>query len=340
LADPPTHSVHMNTTLLPTEPPAATAATSHPRKTDLGKVLFRVEMRPLHFLGDDDRPVILGSHRAVINTETGDHLGVVGSGYRLVTNEEALKFARQCASELFGAAHSNLEIFNIYTPPRPNFCRIDLIHKGYEVNVFRQEVYLPFLRLTNSYNARRALRFEIGYCRKLCLNGVIFESEVIEFRFPHSRERIGETLSFKLGKKRMEAVREKFGAQAERLLSYGVDKDVAVPLFFKAMHLPLPKSSDDYCDRAAELFDPLKTTAEALVKKYEAEIGANAYALFNALTDFASRPPALRDFRRGEHSMQTQAGRWLREFDALLQVNPKPKLTEYLGEYGSVAQWN
>ena len=297
-------------------------------------------MRPLHFLGDDDQPVILGSHRAVINTDTGDHLGVVGSGYRLVTNEEALRFARQCASELFGAAHTNLEVFNIYAPQRANFCRVDLIHKGYEVNVFRQEVYLPFLRLTNSYNASRALRFDIGYCRKLCLNGVIFESEVIEFRFPHSRERIGETLSFKLGKERMEAVKKKFGAQAERLLSYGVDKDVALPLFFKAMNLPLPKSPDDYRDRAVELFKPLKTTAESLVKTYKDEMGANAYALFNALTDFASRPPGLRDFRRAEHSMQTQAGRWLREFDDLLQKNPKPNLTEYLGEYGKVADWN
>lgn len=330
----------MNTTLAPTEPPAATAAIFRPRKTDLKKVLFPVEMRPLHFLGDDDRPVILGSHRAVINMDTGDHLGVVGSGYRLVTNEEALKFARQCASELFGAAHSNLEVFNIYTPPRPNFCRIDLIHKGYEVNVFRQEVYLPFLRLTNSYNARRALRFDIGYCRKLCLNGVIFESEVIEFRFPHSRERIGETLSFKLGKERMEAVRKKFGAQAERLLSHSIENGVAVPLFFKAMNLPLPKSPGDYRDRAAELFHPLKRTAESLVKKYEDEMGANAYALFNALTDFASSPPGLRDFRRAEHSMQTQAGRWLREFDTLLQANPKPDLAQYLDGYGAVSRWN
>ena len=331
----------MNTTLLPPQAPVITAApTPHSRQTDLREVLFPVEMRPLHFLDDEDRPVVLDSHRAVINTDTADHLGVVGSGYRLVTNEEALKFARQCASELFGAAHSNLEIFNIYTPPRPNFCRIDLIHKGYEVNVFRQEVYLPFLRLTNSYNARRALRFDIGYCRKLCLNGVIFESEVIEFRFPHSRERIGETLSFKLGKERMEAVRKKFGAQAERLLSHSIENGVAVPLFFKAMNLPLPKSAEDYRDRATELFHPLKTTAESLVKQYEDEMGANAYALFNALTDFASRPPGLRDFRRAEHSMQTQAGRWLREFDALLQTNPKPNLTEYLGEYGSVVQWN
>lgn len=51
-------------------------------------------------------------------------------------------------------------------------------------------------------------------------------------------------------------------------------------------------------NRAAQFFEPLKSSAECLVKKYEDEMGANAYALFNALTDFASRPPSLSDFRR------------------------------------------
>ncbi|MEO6753332.1 MAG: DUF932 domain-containing protein [Chthoniobacteraceae bacterium] len=328
----------MNTTLLPPSP--SSTASAHQRRTDLREVLFPVAMRPLHFLDDDHQPVAIGSHRAVIHAGTGEHLGVVGSGYRLVTNEEALKFARQCAAELFGAAHANLEIFNIYTPSRPNLCRIDLIHKGYEVNVFRQEIYLPFLRLSNSYNARTALRFDIGYCRKLCLNGVIFESEVIEFRFPHSRERIPETLSFKLGKERMEAVRKSFGAWAERLQSHRVDECTAVPLFFKALNLPLPKSTEDYERRAEEFFEPLKSEAETLVQKYADEMGANAYALFNAVTDFASRPPALRDLRRSGHSMQMQAGRWLREFDELLQANPKPDLANYLGEYSGAGHWN
>jgi hypothetical protein len=38
--------------------------------------------------------------------------------------------------------------------------------------------------------------------------------------------------------------------------------------------------------------------------------------------------------------MQTQAGRWLREFDGLLQKNPRPGIAEYLGDYRSVIHWN
>ena len=102
----------------------------------------------------------------------------------------------------------------------------------------------------------------------------------------------------------------------------------------------MPKTPDDLSARREELFEPLKLDAEARVQKYAEEMGANAYALFNAVTDFASRPPGLRDFRRSQHSMQTQAGRWLREFDGLLQKDPKPNYTEHLGDYRSVGHWN
>ena len=104
--------------------------------------------------------------------------------------------------------------------------------------------------------------------------------------------------------------------------------------------MTLPKSPEDLCNRADELFVSLKMNAESLVEKYAREMGANAYALFNAVTDFASRPPGLRDFRRSQHSIQTQAGRWLREFDELLQANPKPDMAKYLGAYGGVTHWN
>lgn len=131
-----------------------------------------------------------------------------------------------------------------------------------------------------------------------------------------------------------------YGEQGARLVSHELDASVAVPLFFKALELPLPKSPDDLSARREVLFEPLKLDAEARVQKYAEEMGANAYALFNAVTDFASRPAVLRDFRRSQHSMQTQAGRWLREFDGLLQKDPKPNFTEYLADYRSVSHWN
>ena len=60
LSDRRFHRVRMNTTLLPPRPPVTTAAsTPHSRQTDLRGVLFPVELRPLHFLDDEDHPVVL-----------------------------------------------------------------------------------------------------------------------------------------------------------------------------------------------------------------------------------------------------------------------------------------
>ena len=70
----------MNTILLPPQRPASTVPPHSPRCTDLREVLFPVELRHLHFLDEKDRPVVLNTHRAVINSDTGQHLGAVGAG--------------------------------------------------------------------------------------------------------------------------------------------------------------------------------------------------------------------------------------------------------------------
>jgi hypothetical protein len=43
-----------------------------------------------------------------------------------------------------------------------------------------------FLRPSNSYNRTQLLRFE-GFCRWICLNGIIFGRKSIEFSYAHTR---------------------------------------------------------------------------------------------------------------------------------------------------------
>ena len=88
------------------------------------------------------------------------------------------------------------------------------------VNYLRKVVKVPYMQCPVVYAraSRAAGTFftsneGLSYCRELCLKGVIFESEVIEFRSPHSRA-IPETLQFHLGKERMEKVRRTFGQEA------------------------------------------------------------------------------------------------------------------------------
>ena len=49
-------------------------------------------------------------------------------------------------------------------------------------------------------------------------------------------------------------------------------------------------------------------------ERYFRELGPNAYAVLNVLTDFASHPPENSRMRRDRPTLQRMAGRWLREF--------------------------
>lgn len=310
------------------------------RVTDLDSVLFPVRPRQLCFAANG-KFVPVGSHVVLINCDTGSQVGVVGKDYRLVTNREALGFARECARQLFGGVKpEELEVFNVDSPSSGSYCHIDLIHKGFELNFLKKEVYLPFVRMTNSYNRSRALGFKIGYCRKVCSNGMIFEQEAIRFSFAHSRADIGPSLDFRIEKGKLDALRQKFETDAERLHFYRIPERTGLPLFFKALSLPMLPTGDDVSQRTVDLFDGLHCVGNRLLSEYFGQFGTNAYALLNAATDLASHPDKVYGLTRSAHSMQTSAGTWSREFAALVSDKEKPlDLDEYLGDYINVNSW-
>jgi hypothetical protein len=70
-----------------------------PRLRQLDDVLFPVEEHPVFVsvrtkAGEKRLPV--PDKKAIVNVKSRRVLGVVGQGYRLVTNHEALKWADQC----------------------------------------------------------------------------------------------------------------------------------------------------------------------------------------------------------------------------------------------------
>ena len=306
---------------------------------DVGELLGPVEMRRL--LCEDGegglRPV--ASHRAIVERASGKPLGVVGAGYRLVTNEEAFGFGRDCAAQLFGATAADMEVFNVSAPASRSFCHIDLVHRAHEVCLLEKEIYLPFVRVTNSYNTTRALRFDVGYCRKICLNGVIFGNRSIRFAFPHSREGMRGRPSFEAGAHMLEALRQSFIGTAERLMGFHVSRDDALALVFRGLGLPLPPEASSK-GPARDTFLALRDAARERFERYEGSLGSNAYAAFNAMTDFASHPPDVPRFRRTPHSLQAAAGEWAEEFGNMLATDNAFDLRSHLGRYGEVAVWN
>ena len=46
---------------------------------------------------------------------------------------------------------------------------------------------------------------------------------------------------------------------------------------------------------------------------YQTELGPNAYAVFNTLTDIAARPPDNAYFQKDRDTIEKRSGRWLKE---------------------------
>ena len=137
-----------------------------------------------------ERRLAVPDKKAIVNATTGRVLGIVSRSYRLVTNCEALDMAQQCCRTVFPTTKAGEWSVNATDAPSTGgHCYMDLIHNSTALDFSsvpaadRPDTFGPFIRVTNSYNALRALSFDIGFYRKVCKNGLILPDSVIRFKF-------------------------------------------------------------------------------------------------------------------------------------------------------------
>ena len=318
------------------------------RNTNIQEVLFPVELTDIYqyrpkrnsqltffengALEEEKEIHPISRYKAITNPKTGQVFSVVTDGYRLVTNQEALDLAKQCFQQLFDMQDTEqMVVFNIMTPQSRSFCHVDLIHQHYSVNIWAREMWLPYLRVTNSYNRSRALRFDLGFCRKLCDNGMIFERETIQYKFHHTRQKISPVGQFKVDFERLKKLEASFRESVERLNSYPVSEDAFLPLACVALELEFDLQSDDAARRAKEeeRFHTFKHGAKTLVAKYVDELDANAYAVLSVITDIASHPFFYRTPGWMVDRLQKRAGCWFDDF--VVEISkPTFQMDQYL----------
>jgi hypothetical protein len=161
------------------------------RLSKLPEILFPVALAPLH-VRLDTREVPVNDSRAVVDTRSGRVLGVVGRGYRLVTHEQALELAFECARAAFPETKpAEWQVDAVDATSTGSTCFIDLRHNSATLEFeglpteLKPEVYGPFVRVVNSYNRSRALGLDIGFYRKVCSNGLILRDATIRLRINH-----------------------------------------------------------------------------------------------------------------------------------------------------------
>jgi hypothetical protein len=266
---------------------------------------------------DGVRPV--PGRKAILNAKTRDVLGIVSRDYRIVTNEQALGWAMECCGAAFPETKPvEWEVSAADAPGTAGHCYIDLEHRSGAIDFSlapgadKPEAYGPFVRVTNSYNGLRALAFDVGFLRKVCKNGLILRESLVRFSFAHSRQDIGSVIRFDVPKAPLAAAKASFGAFLQTLREQAVANDHFFPLVVAALSIRAPDPSEADA-RTAHQWEALAAHVRDLQGRYTSDLGQNAYAVLNVITDFASQPPTSELVRRERHSLQRLAGAWVAE---------------------------
>ena len=314
-----------------------------PRLTNLDEVLFPVAEHPVFVSvpnGAGERRVPVPDKKAIVNMKRDRVLGVVSRGYRLVPNRQALDWAFECCRTVFPETQpGEWEVNATDAPGTGGHCTIDLTHNSTALDFSfvpaskRPDAFGPFIRVSNSYNGLRALGFDVGFYRKVCKNGLVLRDSIIRFKFTHLRRDIGETVRFEVAHERLTAAKNDFREYLGALQKCAIGRVDFDPLLRAVLRFKEPTKLESDTP-AAEDWASLTAHLTELADRYAGELGENAYAVFNAVTDFASHPPQNRHVHRDRHSYQRLAGTWLADFSENCR-QPDFALARYLEELKS-----
>ena len=249
-------------------------------------------------------------HWAVVSDDRREVFAIVTEDYQLVSNLRAYEIGRRAFALVFGEdAAVRLKLFNVTMPATRSWAHIDLTADGLEFAPIDKDRWLPFLRVTNSYNRSRALGFTVGVCRSICTNGMIFGEESLKLKVAHATDvdlerRLVEAFAHrrfdvagcrdKLEKlTRLSVPQERFPAGMLEIL------DVKPPA-----ELPRNAARRDGWLR-------LGRCLRGLGEKYRKDLGGNAYALVNAASEYAgdTKAPLMSPAR--VDALQFRCGRWV-----------------------------
>jgi hypothetical protein len=262
---------------------------------------------------------------------------VVTNGYRLVLNEEAIKLGEGCFKTVFSRGTAQgMEVFNITSPKTRSFCHVDFIHEGSSFEPWAGDKWVPFLRVTNSYNRTKPLGFDVGFCRWICTNGLVFGEKSIRVRYVHTKGAVKETTEFHTTFGELKTLEKQFIEKLHNLKRFYVPDQEMLPLLLKVFRVRVGHEELSKPKRREQLL-ALRDNVTALTRKYFDDIGPNGYAALNVLTDFASRPGVYISPETVINQLQKRSGDWVEGFITEIKQDSFDFDT-YLGEYRESAR--
>lgn len=301
---------------------------------DINKAYFPVEVKLL-FVQDKqqlDSYSALSSHVAITDLENNRVFAVVTKNYKLVTNKQAVDLGKDVFSRVFsGIKFEDLQCFNVTMPSTRSFCHIDLIHKDSDFEPWEQDTWTPFIRVTNSYNKTKLLRYEIGFCRWACKNGMILGAKSIEFKYTHDRSAKEKVARMAENLGDIKAIEQDFIRKLRSIKEIDFSKSLMFPLILKVFDINSDVTSGSIKDKLKKLerLLELRNHIQSLADSYCQELGENGYSAFNLITDFATRPKGVISPETRINGYQSNCSKWIDDFTRQIK-HPNFDASEYL----------
>ena len=337
----------------------------------LQDAFFETEILPIYWFDSNDRRHKIAGQQTIIDKKERRAISVVSTSYQFIHNFDAYKLADRVIQRVFnGLTLKDFECFNVYRPQSKGSCRIDLILRSAKSRFPNLiETWMPFIRISNSYNKTLVLKYEIGFCRGICLNGVIFDQRGITIRIPHSQKvnmyRIKRMIDNLKEVKGIQSLIDEFCGKINTLKSFEFPESIEFPetvvlpelikfpvffalaMYCKAFNIVVKheeiygtvekEEPDGIVQKKAitpKRIEQLTEEARLIINRaeqYFEEHGYNAYAIFNVLTDYATYPVAYSRHSIYIHGHQKKVGNWADDFIAEIK-KPDFSLDKYFGE--------
>jgi hypothetical protein len=309
-----------------------------PKNTD--SAFFPVELRPIFMQSPatDSSPYSqLPRHFAVVDVKKNHPFAVVTDDYELVTNQQAYDQAAIIMQKVFQTTNfDDFLCLNITMPKTRSFCHIDLIHKSADFEPWEKDRWTAFLRITNSYNRTKLLRFELGFCRWICLNGMIFGAKSIEYSYSHSRRGVDRMRGFVENIAQIRKLEVELTEKLHQLQRYYVPETSMLAILCRAFDIKVSKEAIEKPRRADSLI-ALRKQVHHLTDSYFKESGPHGYAALNVLTDYATQPMGVIAPEASMHSLQQKCGNWMDDFVSSIQKSDF-SFDRYLEGYRQTAE--
>lgn len=310
-----------------------------PSTPNINDVLFPVELRPVFvegLIGDlsPGKFSKIAGFRAVLDLKNNHVFSVVAENYKLITNQEAIDLGEICFEQIFKLIKKeDMQLYNIIMPRTRSFCHIDFTHSKGEFAPFDGDPWMPYIRITNSYNRMFALHFDLGFCRSICMNGVIFGKKNIEFKFHHSRSGKDPEIEFSLRSGEFANLEAQFIESLKNLKRFHVPPKYIWPLTCKVFGYSFPEKPTV---KQVGVIEERKQHVLELGQQYFKELGETGYAALNVLNDYATRPVGVISTEGSIDLLQRKAGDWIIDFTEAIE-NKNFVFEDYLGDYMRLA---